>query len=348
MATNQNRESLDLLSLLQAHDNLASHRFQKDSDISPAAKHTAPDGHNIQLIADVASPCNQGGVPQQCPRPRSGHEGPVKYRTSFLISCVSNPVSSSRRSRLHSPLQLSTSDRPSPSTSDLPPTTAPEDLDTLVVEMESIASSRSGAHCPSQHIESEQTLDRPRPRNLREPRSLVSALADPMMIPLATQDKAQSTPQGLYRFSANQADRDSQENEVWDTLMIAPRSSTFLDIGDDSTIQDHTDSMNNSDAGYESETTSETSTSLESSVLDYVFENGRRYHRFREGLYPFPNDEAEQEREGTMHVLASILCADKLHYAPIVDHPQEVLDLGTGTGVWAIESMLGYDSPLHS
>lgn len=27
----------------------------------------------------------------------------------------------------------------------------------------------------------------------------------------------------------------------------------------------------------------------------------------------------------------------KLHLAPIGDHPQQILDIGTGTGIWAIE-----------
>jgi ribosomal protein L11 methylase PrmA len=29
----------------------------------------------------------------------------------------------------------------------------------------------------------------------------------------------------------------------------------------------------------------------------------------------------------------------KLFYAPIGDYPQKILDLGTGTGIWAIEGM---------
>jgi len=37
-------------------------------------------------------------------------------------------------------------------------------------------------------------------------------------------------------------------------------------------------------------------TSINSSILDYQYENGRRYHNFRAGAYLLPNDEQEQER----------------------------------------------------
>jgi len=48
-----------------------------------------------------------------------------------------------------------------------------------------------------------------------------------------------------------------------------------------------------SDAGYQTDTDISASTSLAESMRDYVFENGRRYHRFREGRYNFPNDDVE-------------------------------------------------------
>lgn len=92
-----------------------------------------------------------------------------------------------------------------------------------------------------------------------------------------------------------------------------------------------------SDAGYESDRASFASTSLSSSARDYLYENGRRYHRFREGRYNFPNDEAEQDREDMKHACVKMLC-QKLHFAPIDERTvQNILDIGTGTGIWAIE-----------
>jgi ribosomal protein L11 methylase PrmA len=92
-----------------------------------------------------------------------------------------------------------------------------------------------------------------------------------------------------------------------------------------------------SDAGYESDSASRASTSICSTVRDYEFENNRRYHRFREGRYQFPNDEPEQEREDMKHAMVVHLCQGKLHYAPL-ESPQKILDIGTGTGIWSIDS----------
>jgi len=83
--------------------------------------------------------------------------------------------------------------------------------------------------------------------------------------------------------------------------------------------------------------------SLTSSVLNYPYENGRRYHAFKEGSYYFPNDEKENERLDLTHHMFTMVLGDKLHLAPIGPNPQNVLDIGTGTGLWCIE--MGDDYP---
>ncbi|KAI9811556.1 MAG: hypothetical protein M1832_000866 [Thelocarpon impressellum] len=77
--------------------------------------------------------------------------------------------------------------------------------------------------------------------------------------------------------------------------------------------------------------------SLESSVVNYPYENGRRYHAFREGAYNLPNDEKENDRLDIVHHMVTLRLDGKLHLAPIGKNPQRVLDIGTGTGIWAIE-----------
>lgn len=83
--------------------------------------------------------------------------------------------------------------------------------------------------------------------------------------------------------------------------------------------------------------TPQTSTmSVNSSIYQFVEENGRTYHRYKEGTYFLPNDEAEMERLDLQHQLWMLTLHDEMHLSP-VKNPRLVLDIGTGTGIWAIE-----------
>ena len=74
-----------------------------------------------------------------------------------------------------------------------------------------------------------------------------------------------------------------------------------------------------------------------SSVRHYKYENGRRYHAFgEEGAYALPNDENEQDRLDLYHHIWSMLLGGELYTAPL-EKPQAILDIGTGTGIWAID-----------
>ncbi|KAF5002462.1 hypothetical protein FDECE_10621 [Fusarium decemcellulare] len=102
---------------------------------------------------------------------------------------------------------------------------------------------------------------------------------------------------------------------------------------------------------FDSETLSSSSTSLNSSVYQHAFENGRRYHQYRHGTYPIPNDDAEQNRDDMKHAMMLELTDGKLFFSPIGDNPQKIIDLATGTGIWAIDgnaSVIGVDlSPIQ-
>ncbi|KAH6894151.1 S-adenosyl-L-methionine-dependent methyltransferase [Thelonectria olida] len=136
-------------------------------------------------------------------------------------------------------------------------------------------------------------------------------------------------PNGVSMFpSLSTAEQDELSREA----LFEAEDTIVADSEENSTLGD-----GRSDAGYESDSVTSGSTSVTSSIRDYMYENGRRYHRFREGSYNFPNDDVEQEREDMKHAMIKLLCNQKLHFAPIGDHPQEVLDIGTGTGIWAIE-----------
>ena len=94
----------------------------------------------------------------------------------------------------------------------------------------------------------------------------------------------------------------------------------------------------NDDGGYETSSMATSTTSLTSSCNSHTFEHGRRYHAHpdhEESPYPLPNDRREQEREDLKHDMMLEVLSDKLFLAP-VDKPLKVLDIGTGTGQWAI------------
>ncbi|KAI8717973.1 hypothetical protein NCS52_00874800 [Fusarium sp. LHS14.1] len=80
--------------------------------------------------------------------------------------------------------------------------------------------------------------------------------------------------------------------------------------------------------------------SLTSSLLEYRIENGRTYHAYKDGKYSLPNDDMESERLDLQHELFFRTFDGKLGLAPPNDPNYKagrVLDLGTGTGIWAIE-----------
>jgi hypothetical protein len=83
--------------------------------------------------------------------------------------------------------------------------------------------------------------------------------------------------------------------------------------------------------------TSSYATSLLSEVRDYSYENGRRYHSYRQGGYIMPNDKDEQDRQDLLHHVRNLALGGALFLAPIGKAPQRVLDIGTGTGIWAVD-----------
>ena len=85
------------------------------------------------------------------------------------------------------------------------------------------------------------------------------------------------------------------------------------------------------------------SASLASSVARYEWRHGRRYHSYQAGSYNFPNDEPEQNRLDMIHHIYCLALQDRLFLAPIDMAGKRVLDIGTGTGIWAIE--LGEQNP---
>ncbi|KAJ6160954.1 hypothetical protein N7470_004350 [Penicillium chermesinum] len=76
--------------------------------------------------------------------------------------------------------------------------------------------------------------------------------------------------------------------------------------------------------------------SLTDSVTDYPMENGRRYHKYHEGAYPYPNDEQELDRLDMQHHMFRLVLDNRLYNVPLKD-PKQILDVGTGSGIWPME-----------
>ncbi|KAI9832860.1 MAG: hypothetical protein M1826_001027 [Phylliscum demangeonii] len=72
---------------------------------------------------------------------------------------------------------------------------------------------------------------------------------------------------------------------------------------------------------------------LLSSDRHFPTENGRQYHRFREGSYLYPNDDVEVERMDLHYELMRMAMGGREFFAPLSD-PTMIMDIGTGTGMW--------------
>ncbi|KAF2758956.1 putative methyltransferase [Pseudovirgaria hyperparasitica] len=78
--------------------------------------------------------------------------------------------------------------------------------------------------------------------------------------------------------------------------------------------------------------------SLRSSILESVEENGRGYHKYQDGLYFIPEDDQEQERLDLQHEIFLKTMHRQLYHAPLdCTDDFNALDIGTGTGIWAMD-----------
>ncbi|KAI0446994.1 tam domain protein [Xylaria telfairii] len=86
--------------------------------------------------------------------------------------------------------------------------------------------------------------------------------------------------------------------------------------------------------------------SITSSVTAYREENGRTYHAYSDGSYHYPNDSLELERLDWQYICLKRLFNGKNYFAPWSQEqpPKRILDLATGTGMWAMEMAEEFES----
>ncbi|KAJ9157361.1 Phosphoethanolamine N-methyltransferase 3-like protein 1 [Pleurostoma richardsiae] len=78
--------------------------------------------------------------------------------------------------------------------------------------------------------------------------------------------------------------------------------------------------------------------SVSSDILNYRTIQGRTFHSERQDTEYFtPNDDKQSESVDITHHYLTLLLGGKLCLAPIKDDVKKVLDVGTGTGIWAID-----------
>ncbi|KAL7270647.1 hypothetical protein RUND412_006641 [Rhizina undulata] len=146
-------------------------------------------------------------------------------------------------------------------------------------------------------------------------------------------------------------DQHSNDQSSNDQIPLEPDSNS--DFAVDSNFGSDTDS------GFPSYWENDSTASLISAARNHMFENGRRYHGYKEvsrgldskhcnrnldqfiqqGRYVLPNDEAEQDRLDLMHHCCLLALHGELFIAPVGANwqPQKILDIGTGSGIWAID-----------
>ncbi|KAM0186346.1 hypothetical protein ACHAPI_011767 [Fusarium lateritium] len=78
--------------------------------------------------------------------------------------------------------------------------------------------------------------------------------------------------------------------------------------------------------------------SISSSILEYRSFQGRTFHSDKYNMdHLTPNDEQQRESIDITHHYLTLLLDGRLTLAPLKEGIEKVLDVGTGTGIWAID-----------
>ncbi|KAI1016176.1 hypothetical protein LB504_009297 [Fusarium proliferatum] len=111
----------------------------------------------------------------------------------------------------------------------------------------------------------------------------------------------------------------------------SPQAELIPAADNDDDVRDDADSTLETDAD-------SSTASVSSSILHYRSIQGRTFHSDKFVTeYSFPNDEQQLESVDISHHYLTVLLDGQLYLAPIGDNVQKALDVGTGSGIWAID-----------
>ncbi|KJZ78555.1 hypothetical protein HIM_01946 [Hirsutella minnesotensis 3608] len=98
------------------------------------------------------------------------------------------------------------------------------------------------------------------------------------------------------------------------------------------------DEVESDDEGNVSQSNHSSLTSITSSIMYGVVAEGKRtYAVYGKEEYGFPMDDREMDRMDLCHSMYYALLDKQRFSAPIDPNPQRILDLGCGTGIWAVD-----------
>jgi hypothetical protein len=138
--------------------------------------------------------------------------------------------------------------------------------------------------------------------------------------------------------SRSAAEGHFQVPENMPAILSSPNTFNQPGVCDIDYTQEVLEADHSQSDGASSHTEDDGSCSITASIIEYEYENGRRYHAYKAGHYPLPNDERELDRLDLQHHVFKLLLRGELHLAPLKQETmRRALDIGTGTGLWAIE-----------
>ncbi|KAI0188172.1 S-adenosyl-L-methionine-dependent methyltransferase [Xylaria flabelliformis] len=101
--------------------------------------------------------------------------------------------------------------------------------------------------------------------------------------------------------------------------------------------EEEEDEFDDNDSAYGDDNASSTA-SLSASILEYRTVHGRTYHSERGNAQSWnPNDAQHDESMDILHHVSTLMQDGRITMAHIDENVQKVLDVGCGTGIWAID-----------